>query len=95
MRWTRQIWMKGSKSPNSDVSVPMAWSAIIEPAEITKPADERSGPSSGLSQGTEGLQMREVWLYWGTGPLMKFMKGDAVAFQLRNPNVAENLMKAK
>jgi hypothetical protein len=54
-----------------DLNRPMAWSAIIGPAE--------------QGQGTGGLQMKEVWLYWDTGPLMKFMKGDAVAFRTHNP----------
>jgi hypothetical protein len=73
MRWVRQIWIKGHTGPEPDVSVPMAWSAIVGPA------------AEGEGQGTGGLQMKEVWLYWDTGPLMKFMKGDAVAFRMQNP----------
>jgi len=38
----------------------MYWSAIIGPAE----ADD-----SGKVEGTDGLQMEEVWLCWDTGPL--------------------------
>jgi hypothetical protein len=75
MRWTRQIWMKGNTGPDADVKVPMAWSAIVGPAEE--------------GQGTTGLQMKEVWLYWDTGPLMKHMKGDAVAFRTQNPDEEE------
>lgn len=39
----------------------------------------------GPAEGTGGLNVKEVWLYWDTGPLVKFMKEDVVAFRTHNP----------
>lgn len=69
-RCTRQIWIKGNKSEKPDVEVPMYWSSTIGPGE----------------EGYNGLQFREVHLFWDTGPLMKLMAGNAVVFRRENPD---------
>ncbi len=72
MRWERHIWMKGNEDEEPDVKSPMFFEVLVGPA------------GEGEGQGTLGLQMKEVRLYWDTAPLMKFMGKAAVAFRTQN-----------
>ena len=67
MRLQRQIWMKGNVAEKPDVVVPLGWHALVGPIAA------HSG------QGASGLRMKEVWLFWDTGPLMKHTQNDTVA----------------
>jgi len=72
MRFERQLWMKGNKGETPDVRSPMSFNTLIGPAV-------KGEGATGLE-----LQMDEVWFFWDTGPLMKFMAKAAVAFSQEN-----------
>ena len=59
-----------NKSNDPTVSIPMALIAII--------GRENDGKSP------KGLQFKEVWLYWDTALLSKYLPQDAVVFQTEN-----------
>ncbi|KAE8361669.1 hypothetical protein BDV27DRAFT_147623 [Aspergillus caelatus] len=66
----RNIWMPGNETDQPSVSIPMSWICQIGPAD---------------EPGTvNGLQYKEVWLYWDTALLAPFLPEDAVAFQTKN-----------
>jgi hypothetical protein len=70
VRMTRRIWMKSVEGP-PDVSAPVFWTCTIGPAVE--------------GQGTFGLQMQEVWIFWDTALLKTVAPPDAVVFRQTNP----------
>lgn len=70
IRMTRRIWVKNVDGP-PDVSAPVFWTCTIVPAAE--------------GQGTFGLQMQEVWLFWDTALLKGVAPPDAVVFRQQNP----------
>ncbi|KAH8703262.1 hypothetical protein BGW36DRAFT_457578 [Talaromyces proteolyticus] len=63
----RNIWLPENTSDNPSVSVPMSFICRIGPADI--------------SDAIEGLQFKEVWLYWDTKLLDPFLQNDAIVFR--------------
>ncbi|KAJ5126431.1 hypothetical protein N7448_005733 [Penicillium atrosanguineum] len=66
----RNIWMLDNETDQPSVSIPMSWICRIGPADEMGTAN--------------GLQYKEVWLYWDTALLAPFLPQDAVAFQAKN-----------
>jgi len=73
VQMTRNIWIKGSHAKEPEVSAPAMFICTIGPADHP--------------DAFEGLQFKEVWLYWDTMLLAPHMGKDAVAFS--RTNVAE------
>jgi hypothetical protein len=71
VRVTRNIWMKGNTGEKPDVSVPVHLTWIIGEAET--------------EGACEGLQFKEVWIFWDTALLMPFLEKNAVTFRKKNP----------
>jgi len=69
VQMVRNLWMLGNTSENPGVSPPTFWLCTISPADHL--------------DAFNGLQFKEVWLYWDTMLLVPFIK-DAVAFQGKN-----------
>jgi hypothetical protein len=69
-QWTRNIWLPGNNTEEPTVSVPLSWISIIGPAD--------------LADAVDGLNFREVWLYWDTALLAKYLPKEAVVFQTHN-----------
>jgi len=70
LRMVRNVWVLGNTGEEPNVSAPTFWVCKIGPADY---ADAH-----------EGLQFKEVWLYWDTMLLAPFMGKDAVAFKTKN-----------
>jgi hypothetical protein len=69
-QWTRNIWLSGNDTAEPTVSIPLSWVSIIGPADFADAVD--------------GLNYKEVWLYWDTALLMKHLPQEAVVFQTQN-----------
>jgi hypothetical protein len=69
-QWTRNIWLPGNNTEEPTVSIPLSWISIIGPADSADALD--------------GLNFREVWLYWDTALLAKYLPKEAVVFQTQN-----------
>ncbi|KAB8236522.1 hypothetical protein BDV23DRAFT_168779 [Aspergillus alliaceus] len=66
----RHIWMPDNTTDSPSVSIPLSWICRIGPADMG---------------GTlNGLQYKEVWLYWDTALLTPFLPSDAVVFKTNN-----------
>ena len=79
VQMVRNVWIPGNKTDKPEVSAPTFWVCKIVLAD-----DE---------QAFEGLQFKEVWLYWDTALLAPFLPKDAIAFRTKNV-VEENDHKA-
>lgn len=66
----RNIWMPDNETDHPSVSIPISWICRIGPADETGTVN--------------GLQYKEVWLYWDTALLASFLPQDAVVFQSKN-----------
>jgi hypothetical protein len=69
-QWTRNIWVPGNNAEEPTVSAPLSWICTIGPADSADAVD--------------GLNFKEVWLYWDTALLMKHLPKEAVVFQTQN-----------
>jgi hypothetical protein len=66
----RNLWLLENKGEKPDVSIPVTMIAIVG--------------ESGSEETPEGLQFKEVWLYWDTALLLPFLAKDAVVFKTEN-----------
>ncbi|KAK6207704.1 hypothetical protein QIS74_12785 [Colletotrichum tabaci] len=66
----RNLWVNGNKSETPSVSIPITMIAIIG-----KSNDDNT---------PEGLNFKEVWLYWDTSLLTPFLPAEAVVFKTKN-----------
>jgi hypothetical protein len=69
VQMVRNLWMLGNTGEKPDVSAPTFWLCRIGPADHP--------------DAFNGLQFKEVWLYWDTMLPKPFTK-DAVAFKTKN-----------
>ncbi|PYH29351.1 uncharacterized protein BO87DRAFT_401407 [Aspergillus neoniger CBS 115656] len=69
-QWTRNIWLPGNDTEEPTVDIPLSWISTIGPADSADALD--------------GLQFKEVWLYWDTTMLAKYLPREAVVFQAQN-----------
>ncbi|OJI88620.1 hypothetical protein ASPTUDRAFT_196156 [Aspergillus tubingensis CBS 134.48] len=67
---TRNIWPPGNDTEEPTVAIPLSWISTIGPANSADALD--------------GLQFKEVWLYWDTAILAKYLPRKAVVFQEQN-----------
>lgn len=66
----RKLWLLGNAGEEPTVSIPVTMIAIIG--------------ESGVEGTPEGLDFKEVWLYWDTALLMPFLAKDEVVFKTEN-----------
>jgi hypothetical protein len=66
----RNLWLLGNKSEEPTVSIPVTMIAVIG--------------KSGREETPEGLEFKEVWLYWDTALLLPFLEKEAVVFKTKN-----------
>jgi hypothetical protein len=66
----RNLWLLGNEGEKPDVSIPVTMIAIVG--------------KSGSEKTPEGLQFKEVWLYWDAALLSPFLANDAVVFKTDN-----------
>lgn len=71
IRGDRAVWVKGNTSDSPDVEGPLFFSIVVGPAE--------DRDQTGLE-----FQMEAIWFFWDTGPLMKVIAKDSVAFSTHN-----------
>jgi hypothetical protein len=69
-QWTRNIWLPGNNTEEPTVSIPLSWICTIGSADSANDLD--------------GLNFKEVWLYWDTALLGKYLPKEAVVFQTHN-----------
>jgi hypothetical protein len=66
----RNLWIKGNDGEKPTLSIPVVMIAIVGP--------------SGDENTPEGLDFKEVWLYWDTALLLPKLPREAVVFKTKN-----------
>ncbi|GLB05848.1 hypothetical protein AtubIFM57258_001139 [Aspergillus tubingensis] len=70
MTWTRNIWLPERDTEEPTVAIPLSHISTIGPADSADALD--------------GLQFEEVWLYWDTAMLAKYLPREAVVLQAQD-----------
>lgn len=69
-QWTRNNWLPERDTEEPTVAIPLSRISTIGPADSADALD--------------GLQFKEVWLYWDTAMLAKYLPREAVVFQAQD-----------